>query len=71
MRQTLAADVAGPRLRTLAVAVLVIGAVRQNRVAAALRRDDYDEISSPLVIWLTVTAVALALVTLAVVAVAL
>ena len=56
---------------TLAVAVLVIGAVRQNHVAAALRRGDYDEISSPLVIWLTVTAVTLALVTLAVIAVAL
>jgi putative membrane protein len=55
----------------LAVAILVIGALRQNRVAAALRRGDYDEISSPLVMWLTVTAVGLALVTLVVVAVAL
>lgn len=55
----------------LAVAVLVIGAVRQNRVAAALHRGDYDEISAPLVIRLTVTAVTLALATLAVVALAL
>ncbi|MCW3067916.1 MAG: hypothetical protein JWL67_541 [Solirubrobacterales bacterium] len=52
----------------LAVAVLVVGAVRQNRVAAALRRGSYDELSSRLVMWLTATAVALAVVTLAVVA---
>jgi len=52
----------------LAVAVLVIGAVRQNRVAAALRRDDYEEISTSLVMWLTAVAVALGLATLAVVA---
>ncbi len=52
----------------LAVAVLMIGAVRQNRVAAALRRGDYDEISPSLVMWLTVAAVALGLGTLAVVA---
>ncbi len=52
----------------LAVAVLVIGAIRQNRVAAALRRGDYDEIASPLVMWLTAAAVALGLATLAVVA---
>jgi uncharacterized membrane protein YidH (DUF202 family) len=52
----------------LAVAVLVIGAVRQSRVAAALRRDDYDEISTSLVMWLTAVAVALGLATLAVVA---
>ncbi len=53
----------------LAVAVLVIGAVRQNRVAAALRRGSYESLSSPLVNWLTVAGVALALATLAVVAV--
>jgi uncharacterized membrane protein YidH (DUF202 family) len=52
----------------LAVAVLVIGAIRQNRVAAALRRGDYDEIASALVMWLTAAAVALGLATLAVVA---
>lgn len=54
---------------TLAVAVLVIGAVRQNRVAAALRRGSYEELSAALVMWLTAAAVALALATLAVVAV--
>ncbi len=51
----------------LAVAVLLIGAVRQNRVAAALRRGDYDEISSSLVTWLTAAGVVLGLATLAVV----
>jgi inner membrane protein YidH len=54
----------------LAVAVFVIGAVRQSRVAAALRRGSYDQLSSRLVLWLTATAVALALATLVVVAVA-
>jgi uncharacterized membrane protein YidH (DUF202 family) len=53
----------------LAVAVLVIGGVRQTRVAAALRRGSYDQLSSRMVLWLTATAVALALATLAVVAV--
>jgi uncharacterized membrane protein YidH (DUF202 family) len=52
----------------LAVAVLVIAAVRQNRVAEALRLGRYDELSTRLVLWLTGTAVILALGTLAVVA---
>ena len=52
----------------LAVAVLVIGALRQRRVAAALRRGDYEEISPSLVTWLTVAAVALGLLTLVAVA---
>ena len=52
----------------LAVVVLVIGAVRQNRMTSALRRGDYDEMSSVTVIWLTAAAVLLGLVTLAVVA---
>lgn len=54
----------------LAVAVLVIGAIRQGRVAAALRSGSYDELSSRLVLWLTAAAVALATGTLIVVAVA-
>lgn len=54
----------------LAVTVLVAGAVRQARVAAALRRGSYVELSSPLVLWLTAAGVALALATLAVIAVA-
>jgi uncharacterized membrane protein YidH (DUF202 family) len=53
----------------LAVAVLVIGGVRQNRVAVALRSGGYDQLSSRLVMWLTASAVALAVATLAVVAV--
>jgi uncharacterized membrane protein YidH (DUF202 family) len=52
----------------LAVAVLLIGAVRQNRVAAALRRGEYEEISPSLVVLLTIVAVALALATVVVVA---
>jgi uncharacterized membrane protein YidH (DUF202 family) len=54
---------------SLAVAVLVIAGVRQNRVSEALRRGRYDELSTRLVMWLTGTAVVLALATLAVVAV--
>jgi hypothetical protein len=49
--------------------VLVIGGVRQNRVAVALRSGGYDQLSSRLVMWLTASAVALAVATLAVVAV--
>ena len=43
----------------LSVAILVIGAVRQRRAAAALRSGSFEELSSPLVTWLTVGAVAL------------
>jgi len=44
----------------LAVVVLVIGAVRQQRTAEALRRGSYAELSSPLVMWLTAAAIAIA-----------
>jgi putative membrane protein len=44
----------------LAVAVLVIGAFRQQRTAEALRRGSYEELSSPLVMWLTAAAIAIA-----------
>jgi putative membrane protein len=54
----------------VAIAVLVIGAVRQNHVASALRRGSYEELSSPLVMWLTAAAVALSVATLVVIAVA-
>jgi hypothetical protein len=54
----------------LAVAVLLIGGVRQTRVAAALSSGSYDELSSRLVWWLTLSAVGLSVATLAVVAVA-
>jgi uncharacterized membrane protein YidH (DUF202 family) len=53
----------------LAVAVLVVGAVRQQRVAKALHRDGYDELSSPLVMWLTAAAIALSTITLTVIVV--
>src|ERR1700733_8566733 len=43
----------------LAVAVLLIGATRQQRVADALRRGTYVELSSPLVMRLTAAAVVL------------
>lgn len=43
----------------LAVVVLLVGAVRQQRTADALRRGSYAELSSPLVMWLTAAAVAL------------
>jgi len=54
---------------TLAVAILVIGGVRQLRVAAALRAGRYENLSSPLVLWLTAAAVTLAVLTIAVIAV--
>jgi putative membrane protein len=54
----------------LAVAILLIGGMRQARVAAALRRGSYDELSSPLVMWLTACAVTLAVATIVVVALA-
>jgi uncharacterized membrane protein YidH (DUF202 family) len=55
----------------LAVAVLVIGAARQSRVAEALRRGSFDHLSSGLVNALTAAAVALGVATIAVVASAL
>jgi putative membrane protein len=45
----------------VAVAVLVLGAIRQQRTADALRRGSYSELSSPLVLYLTAAAVILAL----------
>lgn len=66
----MAAEAAGSGYATLAVAILVIGGVRQNHVAAALRRGSHDQLSASLVTWLTVAAVVLALATLAVVAIA-
>jgi putative membrane protein len=53
----------------LAVAILVLGAVRQQRTSDALRRGDYFELSSSVVLWLTAAAVALSLGALALVAV--
>jgi putative membrane protein len=55
----------------LAVVVLLIGGLRQSKVAEALRRGSYDELSSRAVFWFTAAAVGLALATLAAIAVAL
>lgn len=55
----------------LAVIVLVVGAVRQASMADALRRGGNDELSSPLVMWLTAAGVALSTATLVLIAVAL
>jgi len=53
----------------LAIAALIAGALRQRRTADALRRGSYEELSSPLVVWLTAVAVLLAVGTVALVAV--
>ena len=53
----------------LSIAILVIGALRQRSVASALRRGSYEPLSSPLVNWLTAAGIALALATLAVIAI--
>jgi len=45
----------------IAIAVLVIGAVRQQRTGEALRRGSYSELSSPTVMWLTGGAVCVSL----------
>ena len=55
----------------LAVAILVVGAVRQQRAAAALRRGEFDELSSSLVSWLTAVGVILAIAATTLVAIAL
>lgn len=55
---------------TLAVGVVVMGALRQRRAAAALRRGGFDELPQSLVVVLTVAIVVLAVATLAVIAVA-
>jgi putative membrane protein len=53
----------------LAVALLVVGAVRQRRVELSLRRGEYDALSSPLVMILTAAGIALAALTLVLVAI--
>lgn len=51
----------------LAIAVLLAGAVRQQRTADALRRGSYSEMSRSLVLWLTGGALVLAVGTLIIV----
>jgi putative membrane protein len=53
----------------IAVAVLVLGGIRQQRTAEALRRDSYNELSSPLVLYLTAAAVVVSLGALVLVAI--
>lgn len=53
--------VLGVAYGVIAVAVLVLGAVRQQRTNNALRRGSYSELSSPTVMWLTAGAVAVSL----------
>jgi putative membrane protein len=45
----------------IAVAVLVLGAVRQQRTNEALRRGSYSELSSPTVLYLTAASVVVSL----------
>jgi uncharacterized membrane protein YidH (DUF202 family) len=55
----------------LSVAVLLVGAIRQQRAALALRRGAFTELTSPLVAWLTAGGVALSVVAMILVAAAL
>lgn len=55
----------------LSVAILLAGARRQQRAAAALRRGGFDELSSPLVAWLTAGAIALSVIAMVLVLAAL
>ncbi len=43
----------------LSVVILVVGATRQQRIASALRRGAFEELTSPLVAWFTAAAIAL------------
>lgn len=55
----------------LGIALLLVGAVRQQHLAQALRQGDYDELSTSLVMWLTAAAVGLSTVTLTILVVSL
>jgi putative membrane protein len=55
----------------LSVAVLVLGALRQNRAAEALRRGEMESLTPELVNWLTAGAVLLSVTAIALVAVSL
>jgi inner membrane protein YidH len=54
----------------LSVVVLLAGAIRQRRGAEALRRGSFEELSSPLVGWLSAAAIALSVVSMVLVAIA-
>ena len=51
----------------LSVAVLIVGAVRQQRSADALRNNTFSPLSSPVVNWLTGVAILLAVISTALV----
>jgi uncharacterized membrane protein YidH (DUF202 family) len=55
----------------LAVAILVIGALRQRRSTESLRHGEYDPLSSPVVMWMTGAAIVLSVATMVLVAIAL
>lgn len=52
----------------LSVAILLLGANRQQRAAKALREGSFDELTTPVVSWLTAGGVVLALASTAIVA---
>ena len=59
----------GIAYRVLAMATLMVGAVRQQRAARALRCGSYEELASPLVMWLTAAGVGLSLAAVTLIAV--
>lgn len=54
----------------LSVAILLIGALRQQRSASALRRGACEELTSPLVAWLTAGGIVLSVAAMVLVATA-
>jgi hypothetical protein len=45
------------RVRVLAVVVLVVGACISRELVDALRRSTYDELATPVVMWLTAATI--------------
>ena len=70
-RGAVALPLLGLGYAALAVAILVIGALRQRSSARALERGDYAPLSSPVVMWMTAGAIVLSVATMVLVAVAL
>ena len=62
--------VIGVGYAALAVAMLVLGGVRQRRLARAVERGSFSDLSGAWVAWLTVAGAILAVITMVVVAVA-
>ena len=55
----------------LSVAILLVGAVRQQRAASAIRRGAFAELTSPLVAWLTASGILLSVAAMILVLIAL